>query len=393
MSSATQVAFDEVNRVRRSLQNSLGQETPAIFDGIIGCSEPLLSTLRDLAQVAATNSTVLITGETGTGKELIARAIHKRSRRANRPFIRVNCAAIPQPLIASELFGHEKGAFTGATDRRIGRFEAANGGTIFLDEIGDVPPDTQVALLRVLQEREFERVGANRPIPTDVRVVAATNQDLRAAVNGGTFRADLFYRLNVFPLRVPSLRERLDDIAPLAQYFVDRYAATAGKRIRTIDEKTLDLLQAYHWPGNVRELQNVIERAVVLCKSETLTIDESWTHSGESWIDTGTPPPVVLLDQALIDREKQIIEAALEACRGRIFGPRGAAARLGIPRSTLESKIRGLGIDKYSFKSETRAHSNETSPRKHMSAKVTFIRAAHERGATDRQTARVGRFE
>jgi formate hydrogenlyase transcriptional activator len=393
MSSASQLAFDQVHRIQCSVENNVGRETPPMFEGIVGCSEPLISALRDLAQVAATNSTVLLTGETGTGKELIARAIHKRSRRANRPFIRVNCAAIPQPLIASELFGHEKGAFTGATDRRVGRFEAANGGTLFLDEIGDVPPDTQVALLRVLQEREFERVGANRPIATDVRVVAATNQDLRAAIDAGTFRADLFYRLNVFPIRVPSLRESPDDIPLLAKYFVDRYAATAGKRIRTIEKKTLDLLQAYHWPGNVRELQNVIERAVVLCKSETLTIEESWTHSGESWMDTATASDVVPLNQALVDREKQMIEAALEACRGRIFGERGAAARLGIPRSTLESRIRSLGIDKHFFKSEAHAPGTGNACGVRATAKVAFIRAADERRAAACKTARVGRFE
>jgi formate hydrogenlyase transcriptional activator len=378
MSSAPQLAFDEVNQIPCSVGNTLGRETSAILDGIVGRSEPLISALRDITQVAPTDSTVLITGETGTGKELVARAIHKRSRRANRPFIRVNCAAIPQPLIASELFGHEKGAFTGATDRRVGRFEAANGGTIFLDEIGDVSLDTQVALLRVLQEREFERVGSGRSIATDVRVLAATNQDLRASVNAGTFRVDLFYRLNVFPIRVPSLRERPDDIPLLADYFVDRYAATAGKRIRTIDKKTLDLLQAYHWPGNVRELQNVIERAVVLCNGETLTIDESWIYSGEKCISSGTLSNVVPLNQALVNCEKQIIEAALEECRGRIFGPSGAAARLGIPRSTLESKIRSLGIDKYVFKSEARTPGKGTFPEKRVIAKIISIRRASE---------------
>ncbi|MBV9264906.1 MAG: sigma-54-dependent Fis family transcriptional regulator, partial [Acidobacteriaceae bacterium] len=282
MSNALQFALGEVSPIQCSLENDRGLGTPAIFDGIVGCSEPLLSALRQVAQVAPTNSTVLITGETGTGKELVARAVHKRSRRANRPFVSVNCGAIPQALIASELFGHEKGAFTGAADRRLGRFEAANGGTIFLDEIGDVPTDTQVALLRVLQEREFERVGASRPIATDVRVLAATNQDLRAAIDAGRFRADLFYRLNVFPIRLPPLRERPDDILLLPKYFLDRYAASAGKRIRSIDKQSLDSLQAYHWPGNVRELQNVIERAVILCDREIVTIDESWASSRES---------------------------------------------------------------------------------------------------------------
>ena len=305
--------------------------------------------LRNLAQVAATDSTVLILGETGTGKELVARAIHKRSRRMNRPFIRVNCAAIPQSLVASELSGHEKGAFTGAIDRRIGRFEAANGGTIFLDEIGDIPSDTQVALLRVLQEREFERLGAFRPIPVDVRVIAATNQDLKDAM---MFRTDLYYRLHVFPTRIPSLRERPDDIPLLAKYFVDRFAATAGKRIRTIDKKSLDLLQAYHWPGNVRELQNVMERAVILCNGETVSIDESWINPQERWTGGETPAQVAPLHQALVEREKQVIEAALKESRGRVSGPSGAAVKLGIPRSTLESRIQTLRIDKYSFMSK-----------------------------------------
>ncbi|MBV8552787.1 MAG: sigma-54-dependent Fis family transcriptional regulator [Acidobacteriaceae bacterium] len=341
MSSAPQLVFDEVRR------------TGASFEGLVGCSQPLLRALREIAQVAPTRSTVLIVGETGTGKELVARAIHKRSGRAHRSFITVNCAAIPQGLIASELFGHEKGAFTGATYRRLGRFELANGGTLFLDEIGDIAPDTQVALLRVLQEREFERVGGCRAIAADVRVVAATNHDLERAVDAGTFRKDLFYRLNVFPIRVPSLRERADDVPLLAKYFADRYAAAAGKTIRRIDKRTLDLLQAYHWPGNVRELQNVIERAVILCDGETLSISESWIRSR-------TATHVVPLNQTLVDRERQMIEAALQESRGRVFGPRGAAAKLGIPRSTLESKIRTLRIDKYFFKSAARKHSNRT---------------------------------
>ncbi|MBV9154681.1 MAG: sigma-54-dependent Fis family transcriptional regulator [Acidobacteriaceae bacterium] len=337
------------------MDENSGRETSSAFEGIVGVSEPLASALRDVSLVAPTNSTVLITGETGAGKELIAQAIHKRSQRANRPFITVNCAAIPQPLITSELFGHEKGAFTGATERRVGRFEAANGGTIFLDEIGDVPSETQVALLRVLQEREFERLGSSRPIPSDVRVVAATNCDLETAVETRTFRADLFYRLNVFPIRVPALRERPDDIPVLAKSFMTQYAAAAGKTIRTIDKKSLQLLQAYHWPGNVRELQNVIERAVILCKSDTLIVDERWTLGGRSHIHAMTGSNVVPLNRALLDREKQIIEAALEESSGRISGPRGAATRLEIPRSTLESRIQSLGIDKYSFKCETRA--------------------------------------
>src|SRR6202453_3253109 len=246
------------------------------FDGIVGESAILKAVLEEVRLVAPTDSTVLILGETGTGKELIARAIHANSKRSTRPFIRVNCAAIPPSLITSELFGHEKGAFTGALQRRLGRFEAAGGGTIFLDEIGDLPQETQVALLRVLQEREFERVGSSQPITVDVRVVAATNRELEAAVTAGTFRNDLFYRLHVFPIYVPSLRERKDDIPLLVEYLVERYAKRSGKKIRHIKKKTLDLLQAYDWPGNIREMQNIIERAVILCDGETFSVDETW---------------------------------------------------------------------------------------------------------------------
>jgi formate hydrogenlyase transcriptional activator len=320
----------------------------AKFEEILGSSESLLQALGQVARVAPTDSTVLVTGESGTGKELIARAIHKRSRRADKPFIRINCAAIPQSLIASELFGHEKGAFTGATERRLGRFELANGGTIFLDEIGDIPPDTQVALLRVLQEREFERVGGGRTVSADVRVVAATNRDLKAAVETGTFRLDLFYRLNVFPVRVPSLRERKDDIPLLAKYFIERYARTIGKKIKNIDRKTLELLQAYDWPGNIRELQNVIERAVILCDGATLSINESSMHHDTlETLQTSTR-----LSEALTNTEKEMIKATLEETGGRVSGPSGAALKLGIPRSTLESRIRSLQINKYSFRSE-----------------------------------------
>jgi formate hydrogenlyase transcriptional activator len=325
----------------------------AKFEEIVGSSESLVQALGHVARVAPTDSTVLVTGESGTGKELIARAIHKRSRRLDKPFIRVNCAAIPQSLIASELFGHEKGAFTGATERRLGRFELANGGTIFLDEIGDIPADMQVALLRVLQEREFERVGGIRTISVDVRVVAATNRDLKAAVEAGTFRLDLFYRLNVFPVRAPSLRERKEDIPLLAKYFIERYACSTGKKIKNIDRKTLELLQAYNWPGNIRELQNVIERAVILCDGETLSVDESSVR-GETYGALGTCAP---LNDALLDTEKKMIEAALEETGGRVAGPSGAAAKLGIPRSTLESRILSLQINKHSFRSERRAAS------------------------------------
>ena len=310
-----------------------------MFEEIVGSSAALRGVLAQVTKVAPTDSTVLILGETGTGKELIARAIHKRSGRATRAFIRVNCAAIPASLIASELFGHEKGAFTGALQRRLGRFEAADGGTIFLDEIGDLPAEMQIALLRVLQEREIERVGSSHSIPVDVRVLAATNRDLEAAVAAGTFRQDLYYRLNVFPIRVPPLRERVDDIPLLVEYLIERYAKKAGKSIRTIKKHTLALFQAYDWPGNVRELQNVIERAVVLCDGGTFSIDESWLKAKPA-----APGPT------LAAGEKSLIEAALTASRGRISGLSGAAVKLGIPRQTLESKIKALHIDKLSFR-------------------------------------------
>jgi formate hydrogenlyase transcriptional activator len=287
-------------------------------------------------------------GETGTGKELIARALHRKSKRASRAFIRVNCAAIPQSLIASELFGHEKGAFTGALQRRLGRFEAADGGTLFLDEIGDLPMETQIALLRVLQEKEFERVGSNHPVSVDIRLIAATNRDLPAAVAAGTFRQDLFYRLNVVPIYVPSLRERAEDIPLLVEYFVGRFAKEAGKNIRHIGRHTLEQLQNYHWPGNIRELQNVVERAVVLCENDTFAVDESWLKRSSA----DSPRSQDGLS-ALTDREVEMIEAALAESHGRVSGPSGAAAKLGIPRQTLETKIRRLGIDRYGRKRPT----------------------------------------
>src|ERR1700685_1725480 len=257
------VLRDEVDRV-------------SMFEEIVGTSPALQATLSRVVKVAVTDSTVLITGETGTGKELVARAIHRRSNRSARAFVSVNCAAVPRDLIASELFGHEKGAFTGATQQRLGRFELADGGTIFLDEVGEIPAETQIALLRVLQESEFERVGGTRRIRADVRVIAATNRDLPAAISGGFFRSDLFYRLNVFPIEIPPLRERKEDIPLLVEYFIDRYARKAGKTITTADKKTLRLLESYRWPGNIRELQNVIERSVILCETEIFSIDESW---------------------------------------------------------------------------------------------------------------------
>ncbi|HEX3704196.1 MAG TPA: sigma 54-interacting transcriptional regulator [Vicinamibacterales bacterium] len=326
----------------------------SMFEEIVGSSAPLRRVLTLVEKVAATDSTVLILGETGCGKELIARAIHKKSHRAARAFIRVNCAAIPPSLVASELFGHEKGAFTGALQRRLGRFESANAGTIFLDEIGDLPAETQISLLRVLQDREIERLGNSHSIPVDVRVLAATNRDLENGVAGGTFRQDLFYRLNVFPIRVPSLRERADDIPLLVEYLIERYATKAGKRIRRISRSTLTLFQAYDWPGNIRELQNVIERAVILCDGDTFSVDETWltrdsrAAAGPS-ISIGTSLPQHQHLQS--ETERQMIEAALAVTRGRIAGAKGAAAKLGIPRQTLDSKISALGIDKHRFKS------------------------------------------
>jgi len=338
---ATAMDIDDRKRTEERTQNenlALREDIDraSMFEEIVGSSASLRAVLVQVAKVAPTDSTVLILGETGTGKELIARAIHKRSRRATKAFIRVNCAAIPQSLIASELFGHEKGAFTGALQRRLGRFEAADGGTILLDEIGDLPAETQVALLRVLQEREIERVGSSHPIVVDVRVIVATNQDLEAAVARGAFRADLFYRLNVFPIAVPPLRERVDDVPVLVEYLVERFAKRAGKKITRIEQRTMTLLQAYDWPGNVRELQNVIERGVVLCEGETFSIDESWLKA------KGAPAPG--------EQERATIEAALAATKGRVAGSTGAAAKLGMPRQTLDSKIRALRIDKLKFR-------------------------------------------
>jgi PAS domain S-box-containing protein len=317
----------------------------SMFEEIVGSSEPMRQVLKQVTKVAPSDSTVLILGETGTGKELIARALHRRSERAAKPFVRVNCAAIPQSLIASELFGHEKGAFTGALQRRIGRFESADGGTLFLDEIGDLPAETQIALLRVLQEREIERVGSNHPIAIDVRLIAATNRDLDAAVASGAFREDLFYRLNVFPIALPPLRERVADVPLLLEYFVGRYAKKAGKKINHINKHTLGLFKAYDWPGNIRELQNVVERGVILSEGETFSVDESWFQREPRESSTrskGLP--------ALADREVEMINAALAEAHGRIGGPSGAAAKLKIPRQTLESKIRRLGINKYAHK-------------------------------------------
>ncbi len=321
----------------------------SMLEEIVGNSAALQGVLARVSKVAPTDSTVLITGETGTGKELIARSIHKKSQRSGRAFVSVNCAALPPSLIPSELFGHEKGSFTGAMQRRLGRFELADGGTIFLDEVGELLPDTQVALLRVLQEREFERVGGGQPIRVDVRVIAATNRDLSAAVAKGAFRQDFFYRLNVFPVEVPPLRERKNDILMLVEYFIDRYARKAGKNIKRVNKKTLELLQSYSWPGNIRELQNVIERSVILCETEIFSIDENWLLREPSLTERKNE---IELPQRLLTQEKNMIEAALKESRGRVFGTNGAAAKLGIPRTTLESKIRSLKIDKNRFKTQ-----------------------------------------
>jgi formate hydrogenlyase transcriptional activator len=345
---ATATDIDDRKRAEDRMRNetiALREEIvrSSMFEEIVGSSEALRKVLEQVSRVAPTDSTVLIQGETGTGKELIARAIHNRSKRVNRAFIRVNCAAIPPSLIASELFGHEKGSFTGALQRRLGRFESADGGTIFLDEVGEVPPETQVALLRVLQEREFERVGGNQTVRVDVRVLAATNRDLGASVADGTFRRDLFYRLNVFPIQLPVLRDRIDDVPLLVEYLVDRYAKKAGKRIRSISKDALSLFRSYDWPGNIRELQNVVERAVILCDGETFCVDPSW-------LTPGPPRPAasdVPLVEDLAEREKVMIENALRESGGLISGPTGAAAKLRLPRQTLESKIRKLGIDRH----------------------------------------------
>jgi PAS domain S-box-containing protein len=356
---ATATDIDDRKRAEERISNenlALREEIDrsSMFEEIVGSSAPLRQVLTLVERVAPTDSTVLITGETGGGKELVARAIHKKSHRASRAFIRVNCAAIPPSLVASELFGHEKGAFTGALQRRLGRFESANGGTIFLDEIGDLPAETQIALLRVLQDREIERIGNSHPIPVDVRIVAATNRDLEKAVAASAFRQDLFYRLNVFPIHVPSLRERAEDIPLLVEYLIERYARKTGKRIRKINRSTLTLFQAYDWPGNIRELQNVIERAVILCDGDTFSVDETWlAHYPKASDGPSIAIGTSLAQQQRIqsETERQLIETALAATGGRVAGPKGAAAKLGIARQTLDSKIAALGIDKYQYKS------------------------------------------
>jgi PAS domain S-box-containing protein len=345
--TARKKAFEEIKALRDELQREnivLREELSktSMFEEVIGTSSALQMVLARAAKVAPTDSTVLIMGETGTGKELIARAIHKRSKRSERPFISVNCAAVPSSLIMSELFGHEKGAFTGAVQRRLGRFESAEGGTIFLDEVGDLPMETQIALLRVLQEREFERVGGTEVLRADVRVISATNRDLQAAIADGAFRSDLYYRLNVFPIKLPPLRERKEDVPLLVNYFVDRYAKRAGKKIKHIQKKALEALREYSWPGNVRELQNVIERSLIIGEANEFSIDKSWVANEPQ--PSGAAPA----DQKTNERKR--IEAALAQSNGKIAGASGAAAKLGIPASTLESKIRSLRINKFQFK-------------------------------------------
>jgi transcriptional regulator with GAF, ATPase, and Fis domain len=353
---ALETAFQQIEVLKDQYKDQLHKENLALreevdrvsmFEEIVGTSSALRTVLSRVSKVAPTDSTVLLTGETGTGKELIARAVHKRSRRASRAFVSVSCAAIPTSLIASELFGHEKGAFTGAMQRRLGRFELAEEGTLFLDEIGELPAEMQITLLRVLQEREFERVGGNQRIRANARVIAATNRDLEAAITAGTFRSDLFYRLNVFPIEIPPLRERREDIRLLVEYFVGHFARKSGKTFRGVNKKTLELLVSYPWPGNIRELQNVVERSVVVCDTENFSVDESWLS--QQPLASG-PKCQSGLSQKLAAQEKEMIEAALSESGGQVFGPSGAAAKLGIHRSTLESKIASLQINKYRFK-------------------------------------------
>jgi formate hydrogenlyase transcriptional activator len=338
-SRASTDQFREDNTEAIDLRDEL--LSTSMFEEIVGSSDAICNVSAQVMKVAPSDATVLITGESGTGKELIARAIHKRSRRSRSAFVKMNCAVTPSSLMAAELFGYEKGAFTGANQRHAGRFEVANHGTIFLDEIGEMPNETQVAFLRVLQEHEFERIGSTQSIPVDVRVIAATNCNLPAAVRSGKFRLDLFYRLNVFPIHVPPLRDRPEDILLLAKYFIERYAAKAAKKIRQVEKRTAKLIEEYDWPGNIRELQNVIERAIILCDSDTFSVEESWLRPEAD--SEGLRPQVS-------NHEREIIEAALAQTRGLVSGPRGAAAKLGVPRTTLESKIKSLRIDKNRYR-------------------------------------------
>jgi transcriptional regulator with GAF, ATPase, and Fis domain len=346
MMSATSLGYDvlhEFTENEEAIDLRGEMRSTSMFEEIVGSSDAIGRVTAQVMRVAPSDATVLITGESGTGKELIARAVHQRSRRSRAVFTKLNCAVTPSSLMAAELFGYEKGAFTDANQRHAGRFEVANHGTIFLDEIGEMPGEAQAALLRVLQEHEFERVGGTQSIPVDVRVIAATNCDLPEAVRSGKFRLDLFYRLNVFPIHVPPLRDRPEDIVLLAKYFIERYAANAAKSIRRVEKRTSHLLQEYNWPGNIRELQNVIERAVILCDSDTFSVDEAWLLP-QSDSDAGLRP-------FLSNHQREMIEAALAHTQGRVAGPQGAAAKLGVPRTTLESKIKSLHINKNRYRS------------------------------------------
>ena len=324
------------------------------FEYIVGASKALREVLDLVRTVAATDSTALIEGETGTGKELIARAIHEHSTRRDRPFLKVNCAAIPLGLLESELFGHERGAFTGAVMRKVGRFEAANQGTLFLDEVGDILPELQPKLLRVLQDGEFERLGSTQTQRVNVRLVAATNKDLAKLVAKNPFRSDLYYRLNVFPILVPPLRDRCGDIPLLIDYFVQQFAKKIGRQFSRVDRRTLDLCQTYAWPGNIRELQNVVERSVICRRGDIFWIDQS-ALSSQSPSGTGSLGGRKQAGDGQAEAsascgERRIIEEVLRATRGRVYGPRGAALRLRVPPSTLESRIRALNISKKQFK-------------------------------------------
>jgi formate hydrogenlyase transcriptional activator len=346
---ANSLAYEEIERLKALLEQEnlfLRSELDArdFSEDIVGSSAALRRVLAQIDKVAQTDSTVLITGETGTGKELVAAAIHRRSARQRRPMISLNCAALPPGLVASELFGHEKGAFTGALQRRAGRFELARGSTLFLDEVGDLSLDVQAALLRVLQEGTFERVGGTETLRTDARLVAATNRQLEREVEEGRFRRDLYYRLAVFPIAVPPLRERADDIPILVEYFAARHGAALGKRFRRVDRRTMETLVRYDWPGNVRELENVIERAAILSDGDRLVLDVSA-------LGASAPASPERRATSLKSQERRAIEEALRRTRGRVSGPRGAAALLDLPSTTLESKIQKLRIDKHRFQS------------------------------------------
>jgi formate hydrogenlyase transcriptional activator len=346
VATANALANEEIRKLRdrmeaenSALRAQLGQAP--WFEEILAHSAALKRVLDTVEQVATTDATVLITGETGTGKELIARAIHRRSARARGPLVKVNCAAIPDTLLASELFGHERGAFSGAVERRKGRFEQAHGGTLFLDEIGELPQEMQVLLLRVLQEREFERLGGTHTLRVDVRLVAATNRDLAEDVRGGRFRSDLYYRLNVFPVHVPALRERPEDIPPLVAHFAEKYGAHFGRKISRVERRTLDVLQSHSWPGNVRELENTVERAVILARNGVLSIDAAMLRGAAAHVPA---------DQQAESQEREAIVAALTASQGKVSGENGAAKTIGLPASTLEFRIKKLGIDKFRYR-------------------------------------------